>query len=51
MKESYKKKAVNYSIDKILLKEFDVIAKEKSTNKSALVENLIRGWVKEQKKK
>ena len=45
------KQKVAYSVDKNLLKNFNIRAKELSINKSALVENLIRKWMKENENK
>lgn len=48
MKNKYKTKTkVNYSIDKVVSNTFDVLSKEKSINKSALIENFIKNWIKE----
>ena len=48
MKNKYKTKTkVNYSIDKSLSDRFNIISKEKSINKSALIENFIKNWTKE----
>ena len=41
------KQKVAYSVNKELLKIFNEKAKELSINKSALVENLIKRWLKE----
>jgi len=41
------KKIVNYTVDKKVIADFNKICKEKSVNKSALIEQLIRMWVKE----
>ena len=48
MKNQYTTKTkVNYSIDKDVLNTFDTLSKEKSINKSALIENFIKNWIKE----
>jgi hypothetical protein len=48
MKNQYKTKTkVNYSIDQEISKVFDTLSKEKSINKSALIENFIKNWIKE----
>ena len=40
------KKVVNYTVDKETVKEFNKICKEKSINKSALIDALIKKWIK-----
>ena len=41
------KQKVGYAINKKLLKKFNKKSKELSINKSALIENLIKKWLKE----
>lgn len=48
MKNQYTTKTkVNYSIDKEILNTFVFLSKKKSINKSALIENFIKNWIKE----
>lgn len=48
MKNQYTTKTkVNYSIDKGVSKSFNTISKEKSINKSSLIESFIKNWIKE----
>lgn len=53
MKENrnHTKKTVNYSIDKVILAEFNKMAKEKSINRSGLFQKFIEIWIEEQKRK
>ncbi len=45
------KDKVLYTMSKEVSKEFDEIAKEMTINKSALIEKLVKNWIKEQKTK
>lgn len=48
MKNKYTTKTkVNYSINKDICKIFSNLSKEKSINKSALIESFIKNWIKE----
>lgn len=48
MKNQYTTKSkVNYSINKDVLSVFNSLSKEKSINKSALIESFIKNWIKE----
>jgi hypothetical protein len=46
--EEIKKKA-NFNINIKILKEFNIIAKEKAINKSQFIENLIKIWIQQNK--
>lgn len=43
------KKMVNYTIDREVFKELTEIARIKAVNRSALVELLLREWIKKNK--
>lgn len=48
MKNQYTTKTkVNYSIDNEVSKKFNTLSKEKSINKSSLIEGFIKKWIKE----
>lgn len=42
------KERVTHTIDKTVADNFNKISKENAINKSALVEKLIKNWIKEQ---
>jgi hypothetical protein len=47
MKNEYLTKTkVNYSIDKSIVEKFGKLAKQKSVNKSLLIENYLKEWIK-----
>jgi len=49
MKTNITKTQSNFSIDIELMKQFNIIVKEKTINKSALVEKMILEWVNNNK--
>lgn len=49
MKKQYTKIKVNYSIDKTIENDFSIQADRLAINKSALIEKLIRKWIKDNK--
>lgn len=51
MEKIRNRKQVAYTIDREIIKLFNKRAKELSINKSALIENLVRKWMKENEKK
>lgn len=46
-----RRQKVAYSVNKEVVKDFNKRAKELSINKSALIENLIKKWLKENEEK